>query len=200
MKAFFNDLKVHLEDKLEIQNIQFVDALNEYTLIVPAKQLVDVIGILKHSAKFLQLTDLTAVDYPQRPKRFEIVYHLLNMHRNARVRVKASVQQNENVPSLCRLYKAANWYEREVFDMFGIIFDQHPNLERILTDYDFDAYPLRKDFPTEGRMEVHYDEANRCVTYDPVNLPQARRKFNFMVSKWADSTYELPNSEGAKNV
>jgi NADH-quinone oxidoreductase subunit C len=200
MKEFFNDLKFHLEDKLEIQNIQFVEALNEFTLIVPSQQLIDVIGILKHSAKFLQLTDLTAVDYPSRPKRFEIVYHLLNMHRNARLRVKTSIHENEAVPSLCRIYNAANWYEREVFDMFGITFDQHPNLQRILTDYDFEAYPMRKDFPTEGRMEVHYDEANRCVTYDPVNLPQARRKFNFMVSKWADPTYEQPNSEETKNV
>lgn len=200
MKQFFNELKFHLEDKLEIQNIQFVEALNEFTLIVPSQQLIDVIGILKHSAKFLQLTDLTAVDYPSHPKRFEIVYHLLNMHRNARLRVKTSIHENEAVPSLCRIYNAANWYEREVFDMFGITFDQHPNLQRILTDYDFEAYPMRKDFPTEGRMEVHYDEANRCVTYDPVNLPQARRKFNFMVSKWANPTYEQPNSEESKNV
>lgn len=200
MKDFLNDLKLHLEDKLEIQNIQFVQALGEYTLIVPHQQLIDVIGVLKHSAKFLQLTDITAVDYPNKAKRFEIVYLLLNMHRNVRVRIKALISESENVPSLCRLYKAANWYEREVFDMFGITFDQHPNLQRILTDYDFEAYPLRKDFPMEGRMEVHYDEVNRCVTYDPINLPQARRQFNFMATKWSDPTYEQPNSEEDNHV
>lgn len=190
MQDFLNDLKDHFEDKLDIRDIQYLNALGEYTLIVPLERLIDVMGSLKHSVKFLQLTDITAVDYPQRSKRFEIVYHALNMHRNVRVRVKVSVADTIAVPSLCRIYKAANWYEREVFDMFGIAFDQHPQLERILTDYTFDAYPMRKDFPTEGRFEVHYDEDKRCVIYDPVNLPQARRHFDFMQSKWHDPTYE----------
>jgi NADH-quinone oxidoreductase subunit C len=190
VQDFLSDLKSHFEDKLDIHDIQFIKALNEYTLIVPLERLIDVMGSLKHSVKFLQLTDITAVDYPNRSKRFEVVYHVLNMHRNVRVRVKVSVAETMVVPSLCRLYIAANWYEREVFDMFGIVFDQHPNLERILTDYTFDAYPMRKDFPTEGRFEVHYDEDKRCVVYDPVNLPQARRHFDFVQNKWYDPTYE----------
>lgn len=185
-----NDLKAHFEDKMGIHDIQFVHALNEYSLIVPLSRLIEVVGTLKHSIKFLQLIDMTAVDYPTRLKRFEIVYLLLNMHRNVRVRVKISINEIDQVPSICRIYPAANWYEREVFDMFGIVFDQHPNLDRILTDYTFEAYPMRKDFPTEGRFEVHYDEVKRCVVYDPVNLPQARRHFDFMQNRWFDPTYE----------
>ena len=198
MPEFINDLKSHFEDKLGVNDIQFVQALNEYSMIIPINRLIDVMGSLKHSIKFLQLTDITAVDYPKKSKRFEVVYLLLNMHRNVRVRVKVPLDEKTNVPSICRIYPAANWYEREVFDMFGIVFDQHPKLERILTDYTFDAYPLRKDFPTEGRFEVHYDETKRCVVYDPVNLPQARRHFDFMQNRWFDPTYE--SSEGDKNV
>ncbi len=190
MPDFINDLKSHFEDKLGFNDIQCIHALNEYSLIVPLDRLIEVMGSLKHSIKFLQLTDITAVDYPKKANRFEIVYHLLNMHRNVRVRVKTSIAETMNVPTICRIYPAANWYEREVFDMFGIAFAQHPNLERILTDYTFEAYPMRKDFPTEGRFEVHYDEAKRCVVYDPVNLPQARRHFDFMQNRWFDPTYE----------
>jgi NADH-quinone oxidoreductase subunit C len=195
---FINDLKSHFEDKLGVNDIQFVQALNEYCMIVPINRLIDVMGSLKHSIKFLQLTDVTAVDYPKKSKRFEVIYFLLNMHRNVRVRVKVSLDEKTNVPSICRIYPAANWYEREVFDMFGIVFDQHPKLERILTDYTFDSYPMRKDFPTEGRFEVHYDETQRCVVYDPVKLPQARRHFDFMQNRWFDPTYESP--EGNSNA
>lgn len=198
MAEFINDLKSHFEDKLGVNDIQFVQALNEYCMIVPMNRLIDVMGSLKHSIKFLQLTDITAVDYPKKSKRFEVIYLLLNMHRNVRVRVKVSLDEKTNVPSICRIYPAANWYEREVFDMFGIVFDQHPKLERILTDYTFEAYPMRKDFPTEGRFEVHYDEVKRCVVYDPVNLPQARRHFDFMQNRWFDPTYE--SSQGDSNA
>lgn len=198
MADFINDLKSHFEDKLGVNDIQFVQALNEYCMIVPINRLIDVMGSLKHSIKFLQLTDVTAVDYPKKSKRFEVIYFLLNMHRNVRVRVKVSLDEKTNVPSICRIYPAANWYEREVFDMFGIVFDQHPKLERILTDYTFDSYPMRKDFPTEGRFEVHYDETQRCVAYDPVKLPQARRHFDFMQNRWFDPTYESP--EGDSNA
>lgn len=196
MQDFFDDLKNHFEHQLDILDLQFIQALNEYAVIVPLHRLLEVMGHLKHSVKFLQLTDITAVDYPSKTDRFHIVYHLLNMHRNVRIRVKTSVMIDATVPSLCRLYKAANWYEREIFDMFGVVFDQHPNLERILTDYTFEAYPLRKDFPTEGRFEVHFDEVNRCVVYDPINLPQARRHFDFMVNKWHTPTYESSEKEG----
>lgn len=199
MQDFLSDLKSHFEDKLDIHDIQYFTLLGECTLIIPLDRLIEVMGALKHSVKFLQLTDITAVDYPNRPKRFEVVYHVLNMHRNVRVRVKVSVADTIEVPSLCRLYNAANWYEREVFDMFGIVFEQHPQLDRILTDYTFDAYPMRKDFPTEGRFEVRYDEDNRCVVYDPVNLPQARRHFDFVQNKWYDPTYES-SGDGDKHV
>lgn len=196
MQGFLNDLKGYLQDVLDIHDVTYHESFGEYTLQVPLPRFLETIGYLKHSAKFLQLTDITAVDFPKRPQRFDVVYHLLNMHRNVRVRVKVMTDATTPVPSLCRIYKCANWYEREIFDMFGISFDQHPNLNRILTDYTFDAFPMRKDFPTEGRMEVHYDEVNRCVVYDPINLPQAKRQFDFMVNKWFSPVYETPKSEG----
>ncbi|MCP5322695.1 MAG: NADH-quinone oxidoreductase subunit C [Candidatus Paracaedibacteraceae bacterium] len=191
MQDFFNDLKLHFADTLDIPNLEFTQTVEgEYILITPVEKFIEAMGHLKHSVKFLQLTDITAVDYPDRPQRFEVIYQLLNMHKNVRLRVKVNISENTSMPSLCRIYKAANWYEREVFDMFGIKFEQHPNLERILTDYTFNAFPLRKDFPTEGHMEVYYDEDNQCVVYDPVNLPQARRQFDFLVTNWHTPTYE----------
>lgn len=199
MQTFFEELIKHMDDTLEVEGVRLDERLEEYTLLVPLKNLLEVAGYLKHSAKFLQLIDITAVDYLAQYKYFEVVYHCLNMHKNARIRIKIQVFPNTKVPSLCKLYKAANWYEREVFDMFGIEFSDHPNLTRILTDYTFEAFPLRKDFPTEGRFEVHFDEENQCVVYDPVNLPQARRHFDFMVNKWHSPVYENTNELNKNN-
>lgn len=194
MQDFFNDLKSHFEHVLDNSKIEFFESLGEYSLTVAADNLIEVMGHLKHSVKFLQLTDITAVDYPKRSPRFDVVYHVLNMHRNVRLRVKISTNEF-SVPSLCRVYKAANWYEREIFDMFGIVFDQHPNLERILTDYNFDAHPLRKDFPTEGYFELHYNEISHAIAYEPLNLPQSRRQFDFIVNKWNTPRYEVDQKE-----
>ncbi|RJL14491.1 NADH-quinone oxidoreductase subunit C [Paracoccus siganidrum] len=149
--------------------------------------------------RFSTLVDITAVDHPERPQRFDVVYHLLSMYQNQRIRVKVAVREDESVPSLTGIFPNANWYEREVFDMFGILFSEHPDLRRILTDYGFHGFPLRKDFPTTGYVEVRYDESEKRVVYEPVNLVQEYRQFDFL-SPWEGAKYVLPGDEkqGAK--
>ena len=147
------------------------------------------------SCRFSTLVDITAIDHPERSTRFDVVYHFLSMYRNHRIRVKVKVGEDEMVPSLIDLYPAANWFEREVFDMFGILFSGHPDLRRILTDYGFRGHPLRKDFPTTGYTEVRYDEALKRVVYEPVSLVQEYRQFDFM-SPWEGAAHILP--EGGK--
>ena len=143
---------------------------------------------------FTTMIDITAVDYPGREDRFEVVYHFLSMTQNQRVRVKLSVAEDEIVPSITDLHPSANWFEREVFDMYGIMFSGHPDLRRILTDYGFRGYPLRKDFPTTGYTEVRYDETSKRVVYEPVNLVQDYRQFDFM-SPWEGAEYILPGDD-----
>ena len=150
------------------------------------------------SCRFSTLVDITAIDHPERSTRFDVVYHFLSMYRNHRIRVKVKVGEDEMVPSLIDLYPAANWFEREVFDMFGILFSGHPDLRRILTDYGFRGHPLRKDFPTTGYTEVRSDEALKRVVYEPVSLVQEYRQFDFM-SPWEGAEYILPGDQkGAK--
>ena len=146
------------------------------------------------ACRFSTLVDITAVDYPTRPKRFDVVYHLLSMYANHRIRLRVAIREDEMVPSIIEVYPAANWFEREVFDMFGILFSGHPDLRRILTDYGFRGHPLRKDFPTTGYTEVRYDEAQKRVVYEPVNLVQEYRQFDFM-SPWEGAEYILPGDE-----
>ena len=146
------------------------------------------------SCKFSSLVDITAVDYPERGKRFDVVYHLLSMYQNQRIRLRVSVREDDMVPSIVDVHPSANWFEREVFDMFGILFSGHPDLRRILTDYGFRGYPLRKDFPTTGYTEVRYDEAEKRVVYEPVSLVQEYRQFDFM-SPWEGAEYILPGDE-----
>lgn len=146
------------------------------------------------SYKFSTLVDITAVDYPERPKRFDVVYHFLSMYQNQRIRVRVPIRDDDMVPSITEVHPSANWFEREVFDMFGILFSNHPDLRRILTDYGFRGYPLRKDFPTTGYTEVRYDEAQKRVVYEPVNLVQEYRQFDFM-SPWEGAEYILPGDE-----
>lgn len=144
--------------------------------------------------QFTTLIDITAVDYPAREKRFELVYHFLSMVQNIRIRVKLSLREDEIVPSITSLTPAANWYEREVFDMYGIMFSGHPDLRRILTDYGFRGHPLRKDFPTTGYVEVRYDEVQKRVIQEPVELVQEYRQFDFM-SPWEGAEYILPGDD-----
>ncbi|MGR3272177.1 NADH-quinone oxidoreductase subunit C [Thalassococcus profundi] len=152
------------------------------------------------TCRFSSLVDITAVDYPQRPKRFDVVYHFLSMYQNHRIRLRVGVREDEMVPSITSVHPSANWFEREVFDMFGILFSGHPDLRRILTDYGFRGHPLRKDFPTTGYTEVRYDEEQKRVVYEPVSLVQEYRQFDFM-SPWEGAEYVLPGDEkkqGAK--
>lgn len=141
--------------------------------------------------RFTQLVDLCAVDYPERPSRFEVVYHLLSVVHNRRVRVKVAVPEDTPVPSVVEVFPAAGWYEREVWDLFGIAFDGHPDLRRILTDYGFQGHPLRRDFPLSGKVEVRYDDGLKRVVYEPVHLPQAFREFDFE-SPWEGAPPAAP--------
>ncbi|KAB7616293.1 NADH-quinone oxidoreductase subunit C [Amylibacter sp. SFDW26] len=180
----------------------FVNDLGELVVEVAPSSLPDFLEFLKsdRSCKFSTLIDITAIDYPSNAKRFEMVYHFLSMYMNHRIRVKASVAEDEVVPTVTEPFPAANWFEREVFDMYGIMFSGHPDLRRILTDYGFRGYPLRKDFPTTGYTECRYDEAEKRVVYEPVSLVQEYRQFDFM-SPWEGAEYILPgdeNAEGAK--
>lgn len=141
--------------------------------------------------RFAQMVDLCAVDYPERPSRFEVVYHLLSVVHNRRVRVKVAVPEDTPVPSVVEVFPAAGWYEREVWDLFGIAFDGHPDLRRILTDYGFQGHPLRRDFPLSGKVEVRYDDGLKRVVYEPVHLPQAFREFDFE-SPWEGAPPAAP--------
>ena len=150
-----------------------------------APRLVDLIDFLKRDSHcaFATLVDITAVDHPGRERRFDVVYHLLSMDLNQRIRVKVALRESEIIPSIVEVHRSANWFEREVFDMYGIHFSGHPDLRRILTDYGFRGHPLRKDFPMTGYTEVRYDERSKRVVYEPVDLVQEFRQFDFM-SPW----------------
>jgi NADH-quinone oxidoreductase subunit C len=137
----------------------------------------------KEGYSFNTLVDITAVDFPSREQRFDIIYHFLSMTENKRCRVTTSINEGEKVPSITPVFECANWFEREIFDLFGIKFSAHPDLRRILTDYGFEGHPLRKDFPTSGFLEVRYDELEKRVLYEPTNLTQGYRNFDFL-SPW----------------
>jgi NADH-quinone oxidoreductase subunit C len=171
-------------------------AFDELNVTVALPHLVDFIAFLKSdpACKFSSLVDITAVDYPERVQRFDVVYHFLSMYTNARIRVKVAVGEEDMVQSIHTIHPSANWFEREVFDMFGILFSGHPDLRRILTDYGFRGHPLRKDFPTTGYTEVRYDEAQKRVVYEPVKLTQEYRQFDFL-SPWESAKYILPGDE-----
>jgi NADH-quinone oxidoreductase subunit C len=173
-------------------------AHGELTLVANLANLEALVETLRDDAscRFSSLVDITAIDHPERSPRFDMVYHFLSMYRNHRIRVKVAVREDEMVPSLIALHPSANWFEREVFDMFGILFSGHPDLRRILTDYGFRGYPLRKDFPTTGYTEVRYDEALKRVVYEPVKLVQEYRQFDFM-SPWEGAEYILPGDQKA---
>ncbi len=168
--------------KEQNDSIEYVEIKHEELVITGlATRIPDLVGFLKKNSEcqFTTLVDITAVDYPGREKRFDVVYHLLSMNLNQRVRVKVYLAEDEMVPTLVNLFPSANWFEREVFDMYGIPFAGHPDLRRILTDYGFKGHPLRKDFPLTGFNEVRYDEVQKKVIYEPVELVQEFRDFDF---------------------
>ncbi len=190
------ELATHIEAKRPDCVLSWDIAHGELTMNVAKSSLVSFTDFLKsdNSCKFSTLVDITAVDYPSREARFDVVYHFLSMYMNHRVRLKVAVREEDVVPSLTSVHPSANWFEREVFDMFGILFSGHPDLRRILTDYGFRGYPLRKDFPTTGYTEVRYDEEQKRVVYEPVSLVQEYRQFDFM-SPWEGAEYILPGDD-----
>ena len=168
----------------------------ELTMEVTLANVSGLVEFLKGDAtcRFSTLVDITAVDYPGRAKRFDVVYHFLSMYQNHRIRLRVAARERDMVPSITDVHPSANWFEREVFDLFGILFSGHPDLRRILTDYGFCGHPLRKDFPTTGYTEVRYDETAKRVVYEPVKLVQEYRQFDFM-SPWEGAEYILPGDE-----
>ena len=173
-------------------------AYGELTLVAPRERIVEVMTALRDQFGFQQLLDVCGVDYPDRAERFDVVYHLLSLTRNARVRVKVSTDEVQPVPSVISVYPSANWFEREAFDMYGMLFEGNPDMRRLLTDYGFEGHPLRKDFPMTGYVEVRYDEEQKRVVYEPVKLAQEYRNFDFL-SPWEGAEYPtvLPGDEKA---
>ena len=174
------------------------DLVGEITLVVRPEAVVDVCRALRDTPglEYQQLMEIAGVDYPERPERFEVVYHLLSLTRNRRIRVKLSTDEQTPVPSVTGLWPVAGWLEREVFDMYGVGFSGNEDLRRILTDYGFEGYPQRKDFPLTGHVELRYSEAEKRVIYEPVALPQDFRTFDFLMP-WEGPEYRLPGDEKA---
>jgi len=199
MTEALTELAAHLELRRADAVVSTCITRGELTAEVLPQSLVNLTEFLKTDAncRFSTLVDITAVDHPERVARFDVVYHFLSMYQNTRIRLKATVRADEMVPSIVSVFPAANWFEREVFDMFGILFSGHPDLRRILTDYGFRGHPLLKDFPTTGYTEVRYDEAQKRVIYEPVKLVQEYRQFDFM-SPWEGAQYVLPGDDKAK--
>lgn len=196
MTEALKELGAHIELKRPDCVLGWDVAFDELTINVTPANIAPFVEFLRNdpTCRFSTLVDVTAVDYPERSKRFDVVYHFLSMYQNQRVRLRVSVREDEMVPSIVPVHPSANWFEREVFDMFGIIFTDHPDLRRLLTDYGFRGHPLRKDFPTTGYTEVRYDEVQKRVVYEPVQLTQDYRQFDFM-SPWEGANYILPGDE-----
>ena len=188
----------HISSNLEDAVSRFEVTGGELTLIVPHDRIGEALTFMRDDGlcQYTTLIDIAGVDWPAREKRFDVVYHLLSMRQNQRVRVKTYLREDEIAESVVNVFPNADWYEREVFDMYGILFGGHPDMRRILTDYGFTGYPLRKDFPVTGFTEVRYDEEAKRVVYEPVKLTQEMRTFDFM-SPWEGADYILPGDEKA---
>ena len=191
-----DDLALHLTGAVLKSTIEY----GELTITVVREEIVNVLKILHDEARcqFEILIDICGVDWPQRENRFEVVYHLLSPRLNQRIRVKLETNEHDPVPSVISIFPAADWFEREAYDMYGILFSGHPDLRRILTDYGFQGYPLRKDFPLTGHVEVRYDEEQKRVVYEPVKLTQEFRNFDFE-SPWEGVKYPLPGDDKASS-
>jgi NADH-quinone oxidoreductase subunit C len=174
-------------------------AHGELTIHAQAGDIVKVVTFLRDDPRcaFYAFIDVTAVDWPARDKRFDVVYHLLSPTLNARVRLRAEADETTQVPSIIDVFPGADWFERECYDLYGVIFTGHPDMRRLLTDYGFDGHPLRKDFPLTGFVEVRYDDQEKRVIYEPVRLNQEFRKFDFL-SPWEGADYPLPGDEKAE--
>jgi NADH-quinone oxidoreductase subunit C len=193
-------LNAHIADRLGSAVVSGGIAYGELTIEADPAQIVKVLRFLRDDAdcRFVCFIDICGADYPEREKRFDVVYHLLSPYKNQRIRVKVRTDEETPVPSTIQVFPAADWYERETFDLYGVLFTGHPDLRRILTDYGFSGHPLRKDFPLTGHVEVRYDDEQKRVVYEPVKLVQEFRKFDYL-SPWEGTDYILPGDEKAKS-
>jgi NADH-quinone oxidoreductase subunit C len=192
-------LAAHLTGKFGDKIAKSEIAYGELTVTVAGDDIVAVVTFLRDdtACQFVSFVDVCGADYPSRAKRFEVVYHLLSPKKNVRIRVKVMTDEDTPVPSITGVYPGADWFERETYDLYGVLFSGHPDLRRLLTDYGFDGHPLRKDFPLTGFVEVRYDDEVKRVVYEPVELKQEFRNFDFL-SPWEGTDYVLPGDEKAK--
>ncbi|MEC7491235.1 MAG: NADH-quinone oxidoreductase subunit C [Pseudomonadota bacterium] len=201
MDDALNDLGKHIVGESADKGLSFEISHGELVVTAPRHEILDLMRKLRDDSNclFKVLVDLTANDFPAREERFEIVYNLLSLSHNQRIRIKTATDEETPVPSMVPLFSSAGWFEREVWDMFGVFFADHPDLRRLLTDYGFEGHPLRKDFPLTGYVEVRYDEEQKRVVYDKVSLTQDFRNFDFM-SPWEGAEYILPGDEKADDI
>lgn len=199
MKAELEALGQHIASSLGDAIVSHAVAYDELSVVARPEDIVRVVTFLRDDpeCRFVSFIDLAGVDYPARERRFDVVYHFLAPHAIRRIRVKVETDEQTPVPSIIGVFPAANWYEREAYDLYGILFSGHPDLRRLLTDYGFEGFPLRKDFPLTGFVEVRYDDAQGRVVYEPVKLNQEFRNFDFL-SPWEGTDYVLPGDEKAK--
>lgn len=200
MSEALRDLGEAIKAALPAEVDEVETRLGELMLVVKGDSIVRVLTHLRDdpACQFKMLIDICGVDYPERAQRFDVVYNLLSLTRNQRIRVKVRTGEETPVPSVVSVYSAANWFERETWDLYGVAFSDHPDLRRLLTDYGFDGHPLRKDFPLTGHIEVRYDDEQKRVVYDRVKLSQDFRTFDFL-SPWEGMTRPLPGDEKAKH-
>jgi NADH-quinone oxidoreductase subunit C len=196
MSADLQELGDHVAASLGPTVLDRQIAYGELTILVAGEAIVRALTFLRDDPRclFVSLMDLCGADYPGREKRFDVVYHLISYRHNRRIRVKVEADEVTPVPSVIDVYPTANWFEREAYDLYGVLFSGHPDLRRILTDYGFEGHPLRKDFPLTGFVEVRYDEEQKRVVYEPVKLQQEFRSFDFL-SPWEGTDYVLPGDE-----
>jgi NADH-quinone oxidoreductase subunit C len=198
MPDTLNELGAHIAAGLGAAVRRHTIVLGELTIEADPAQIVKILRFLRDDGecRFVCFTDICGADYPERTKRFDVVYHLLTPYKNRRIRVKVATDETTPVPSAIGVFPAADWFEREVFDLYGVLFSGHPDLRRILTDYGFSGHPLRKDFPLTGHVEVRYDDEQKRVIYEPVKLVQEFRNFDYL-SPWEGTDYILPGDEKA---
>ncbi len=199
MNQALEDLGDYIAGRLSEELDGHKVAFDELMVTARPDSLIKVMRFLRDDSQclFKCLVDVCGADYPERERRFDVVYNLLSVAHNQRIRVKVPVAENEPVPSVTGLFPAAGWFERETWDLYGVYFSDHPDLRRILTDYGFEGHPLRKDFPLTGHVEVRYDDEQQRVVYEPVHLPQEFRTFDFL-SPWEGMMRQLPGDEKAE--
>jgi NADH-quinone oxidoreductase subunit C len=199
MSEALQGLSDHLAGKFGGRLAHAEIAYGELSVTVAGDDLIEVVAFLRDdpACQFVSFIDVSGADYPSRVLRFDVVYHLLSPKKNLRIRVRVMTDEDTPVPSITGVYPGADWFERETYDLYGILFSGHPDLRRILTDYGFDGHPLRKDFPLTGFVEVRYDDEMKRVVYEPVELKQEFRNFDFL-SPWEGTDYVLPGDEKAK--